>query len=666
VDAVALLRKIFFREDGILDALACAELMAVRFADDGNPIDLLLSALHSEGFDTTQQDVQRAAHMVVSEIADADIWLTGAEAVAFVLECNGVQAVFAYAGTSELALCDSADRAAGLRLMNGRGDKESAFMAAGASLLEPNRGAAILHGARGLTNAAGAIADARRNEAGTLFIVGLPSTSSAQFLPPHGEAGLMASLGGFTDWWWESPAVPDEGPEREIAAHDFVRQLTEALTHSARLPARPSMFGIPQDVSEQRWIPLKALWAARTPQWCPRSDKTAVMSALTEITSRQRPLFLIDDYALRYPGLSEVLDELSRLLGAPVLQVRYRRGPMLFERLRSEKVGNFIGWLNQFSDAHAELMAKCDVLITVEDRNIYRRVVGDLPCCRKIALTGDASKARKNGYLLAEDLVVEGHTTETLRSLTEGLKSHGVRREPWFPTSAARGGAPTPEPAGELVEYMRTQTVGALAHLLQEWDYPVLVDDSQMFGGLISERYDLLPPNLRVFGGHGGFVGGGLGYAVGLAIAHPRCRILCTLGDQAFTNSFQGLVAAVQEQARVLFVVCNNGESVSLKKQAAASDPSWFGSGVRPYLCNAPGLEYHRVAEALGVPSRRLPLPCGPDRASIEHATTEVAEALVQAARIHGPALVELLLPADPEAWRGIWLTQGFEQRNLT
>ena len=29
------------------------------------------------------------------------------------------------------------------------------------------------------------------------------------------------------------------------------------------------------------------------------------------------------------------------------------------------------------------------------------------------------------------------------------------------------------------------------------------------------------------------------------------------------------VVAAIQQRARVLFVVCNNGESVSLKKQAA-------------------------------------------------------------------------------------------------
>src|SRR5580700_4648914 len=101
--------------------------------------------------------------------ADEEVLLTGAEALAAVLVASGVRRVFAYAGTSELALCDRFIRTPGMQLINGRGDKESAFMAAGASLVRPARGAAIIHGARGLTNATGAIADARRNEIGCVI-----------------------------------------------------------------------------------------------------------------------------------------------------------------------------------------------------------------------------------------------------------------------------------------------------------------------------------------------------------------------------------------------------------------------------------------------------------------------------------------------------------------
>jgi len=115
---------------------------------------------------------------------DDRVCATGAEAVVAILHEFGVETAFAYPGTSELALCDAVSASPHLRLHNARGDKEAAFLAAGASLLQPNRAVAILHGARGATNAMGGIADARRTEAGTVFLVGMPSSASAKYLPP--------------------------------------------------------------------------------------------------------------------------------------------------------------------------------------------------------------------------------------------------------------------------------------------------------------------------------------------------------------------------------------------------------------------------------------------------------------------------------------------------
>jgi acetolactate synthase-1/2/3 large subunit len=594
--------------------------------------------------------------------AEADIELTGAEAVAVILEQHGVSIVFAYPGTSELALCDSVDCAPGLRLVNGRGDKECTFMAAGASLMQPNRGVAILHGARGLTNAAGGVADARRNEAGTLFIVGLPSTPSARFLPPHGEHDLISSIGKFAEWSWEAPAIPAGGTDRLNAAEEFVGKLRSALRSSAAMPARPSIFGIPQDVAEARWIPrslLRAPYLLTRPR--PLSG-SAVTSAVEEICGACRPLFLVDDYALRYPGLRSALVALTELLGAPVLQLRYRRGPMLFERLRREEVGNFVGWFNQFSAAHRTLFSECDVLITVEDRNIYRRVVGDLPPCRKIAINGDRGKVLKNEYLEDGDILLEGNVTEILVRLSDELAKRNVANKPWFDFPPEAAAHATREPASEAVELMRTRIVQALARTVRSWNQPVLVDDSQMFGGLIAERYDLLPPGIRVFGDHGGFVGGGLACATGLAISHPQCRVLCTMGDQGFVNSLQGLVSAVQERARVLFLVCNNGASVSLRKQAAAAEPSWPGRGTRAYLQNVPGLSYRRIAEALGARAWLAQVRPDPAADAADYDVGELRRALSEADAAPGPALIELRLPQDFDAWRGIWLTCGFEQ----
>jgi acetolactate synthase-1/2/3 large subunit len=578
--------------------------------------------------------------------------LTGAEAVAAILGQHGVETVFAYAGTSELALCDGVERAGRLRLVNGRGDKESVFMAAGASLRRPNRGVAIVHGARGLTNAAGALADARRNETGTLVIVGLASTRSARFLPPHAEPGLITAMGHFAEWSWEAPAVPGDAPGRLRAAGEFVARLRAALGNAARPPTRPSMFGIPQDVAEARWIPRSAL----EEPWQPPEPRLATARAVARtaglLRAADRPLFLVDDFALGCAGLRDALAELTDLLGAPILQLRYRRGPMLFERLRAEEAGNFLGWFNPFSAAHNELLADCDLFVTVEDRNIYRRIVGRLPACRKAAVTSDGGMVLKNEYLGEGDVLLEGDVTATLRSLTRSLADREPAGKPWFTPPGPDAARATPEPAGDAVEDLRTAIVGSIARTLGGWDTPALVDDSQMFGGLLAERYELLPPGLRVFGDHGGFVGGGLATAIGLAIGDPSARVLCTLGDQGFTNAFQALVSAVQERARIIIVVCNNGGAVSLEKQASVSGGDRLGGG---YLGNVPGFSYRRTAEAIGVPAWSVAMRPG-------HDTDPLDRALTEAETTGGPALIELHLPADPHIWRGIWLTQGFDE----
>lgn len=656
--AVTPILDLFRLPDGRPDPLRCAELLVNGRARAER---LLQDTLRRRG-EEDAETLLTTSRGVVTRMLGWQVRLTGAEAVAVLLATAGVEKVFVYAGTSELALCDAVDRVEGTRLINGRGDKESAFMAAGASLQVPNKGAAILHGARGLTNAAGAVADARRNEAGTMFVIGLPSSGSARFLPPHGEPDLLSGMGAFADWSWQAPAVPEGDTERQQAAQRFVAQFRYGLDSIAKAPHRPALFGIPQDVAEQRWIGMDELMA--TPSAADPAgllDQPAMEAALQELRAAERPVFLVDDYALRYPGIRQALDRISQAVGGAVLQLRYRRGPMLFERLRRDEVTNFVGWLNQFSPEHMELLDSCDLLVTVEDRNIYERVVGRLPGCRKVAVNTDPEKVLKNEYMSAEDVLIVGDPARVLTKLAERLPPAGGQRPAaWFPEAARTADRVTPEPATTPVDCGRRSVAKALADVLGGWRRPVLVDDSQMFGGLLSEYYDDFPRGLRVFGGHGGFVGGGLAYAIGLAIAHDDVRVMCTLGDQGFTNSFQGLVAAIQQRARVLFVVCNNGESVSLKKQAAAS----FGasSPERSYLSNVTGFAYHRVTEALGLPSWRVAVPIGGPPHEVAAASSRLWETVAKAATVDGPSMVELVLPADPDVWRGIWITQGFEQ----
>lgn len=580
--------------------------------------------------------------------------MSGAEAIAEVLAAYGVSYAFAYPGTSELALCDAIERNASLSLINGRGDTEAAFMAAGASLLTPNAGVAVLHGARGLTNAAGALGDARRNEIGTMFLVGLPSTSSAAFLPPHGEPALIDTMAHLAGWAWQAPPVPIEPIARAAAASQLTGKLEEGLLAAAGKPHVPVLIGIPQDVAEQRWIPRTSELALPLQRAQPVPPNVTI--AIDALRAARRPLFVIDDYALRYEGLRSVLDDLSYRMGAPVLQVRYRRGPMLFERLHPTEVRNFVGWLDPSCRSHQNLLRQCDLLITIEDRNMYPRVVGEFPACRKLAISSDPQKTRKNGYLSFSDMLVEGDPVGVLGVAAAAFSQGRAAR--WYTTPdcvECEHCADKPSPS---LSARRAALCHEMAKVLTHWERGAIVDDSQMFGGLLSEHYDELPIGLRVFGDHGGFVGGGIAQATGLVLANPSVRVMCTLGDEGFTNGFQGLVSAVQERARVLLVVCNNGGSVSLLKQAAAD----LGTAQRSYLANAGRLRYHALAAAMGVWAKRVEVPILSSPQEFEAAMVRVSETLADAEAVEdGPSLVELVLPSEQESWQGIWLVRGLE-----
>lgn len=600
--------------------------------------------------------------------SEPDQMLTGAEAVARVLAQAGIRIAFAYPGTSELALCDALDRTAGMSLASGRGDTEAAFMAAGACALTPCVAAGILHGARGLTNALGAIATARRNEVGVLYLVGMPSTGSARFLPPHGEPDLIVDSGRFAKWSCELGAPHPPGADQAATAIAFMQSLRTAIRVACTRPYGPVIVGLPQDMLETRWIPEQAVMADTPPETAPPAPE--LTRAATLIENSQRTLILLDDYLLKYPEARPALREFAELLGAPVLQVRYWRGPMLFERLSRSDIPSFVGWYDPLAASHRQLMEQTDLLITLEDRNMYPRVIGALPACRKLVITSDSVKSCKNAYVDADDLVVEGDVCAILSALAATLRARLSTNESdgrgrWHREilGCFWGKMPMDEqPVPAAARNMRRGIAMGFARAFDAVSCPVLVDDSQMFGGMLAEEYDHYPSRLRVFGDHAGFVGSGISFATGLAAGSPRSTVVCTLGDQGFCNGLQGLVAMSEQRVPLTLVVCNNGESVSLRKQTSALNPSALQGGTHPILRNPPQVEYRALAAALGVEACVIDWADSMEAGALEEAAGGLEAQLVHSFKARQPRLIELRLPPLGDAWSGIWRTVGLEQ----
>lgn len=587
--------------------------------------------------------------------------LTGAEACVRILEKYNIQYAFAYPGTSELLLCNELIKSKKITIINGRGDKESAFMSAGATMLSPLKAVAILHGARGLTNAAGAIADAYRNEYSTVFFVGLPSTYSAPYLPPHGEKNLIKSIGKFVKSSHEvrlSPKKNDSFIDRNKKIQAFLNILTDALNNACILPYAPTICGIPQDCLELKWIPENFNSLIKN-KVIKNTNTKSMQQAIDIIKKSKNPLILVDDFLFHHPLAKESLLKLSNNLQSPVLQINYRRGPMFFERICSKQNPFFAGPYNAEADLHKKLLNKADLLIMIEDRNGYKRVIGALPKCRKISITSNLEITKKNKTLSINDIFIQGNPIEIMddiSSIIKNKKNTEIEKQ----CSLIRKKAYAIPPILKKYAFMRRTIPKIIAGSIKSEKHPIIVDDSQIFGGLLAEMYEEYPSDLKVFGDHGGFVGAGIAYANGLALSNNNCSIICILGDQAFTNGFQGLVSSIENNINITYLVCNNQCSVSLNKQAVSQKMDQIVTDA--FLGNAP-IHYCDIAKSLGLKTFKFKVPITTNPSIIKKKNIRLRHIIKQAIEIKGPVLVELIMPSTLEAWNGIWSTRGNENK---
>lgn len=628
--------------DGQVDGLALS-LVSLHGADSFANVCVEQFNLDYDTVLSNWEDLQQT-------ILSKDACVTGADALAAMMYHFGITHVFAYPGTSELVLCESIARTGFVKLVNGRGDAECVFEAAGLSMWSPGRGLAILHGARGATNALGAICNARRNELAVLCIVGMPSTSYQRFLPPHGEPDLIEGLTHFAKSGHVAPHPFPQASleERQSAAQQFLSVFAHSFDDACSYPTGPTLFGLPQDVAEERWIPAAELLQtfAQTSHELVELNSSDIQTCLKIIQDHDRPAILVDDIFYRKPGSKAALKTFSEAIGAPIFQVAYRRGAMLFEQPHQRTIPTFVGRYIPDEIAHQDVIKQSNLIITIDDRNCYQRVVGDLPNCRKIAITSNPSMTSKNQYLSHGDCLASGDPISILNALSQRI---GPRTSEIVLPSLL-----SPKPQWDVqYEPLRKMLPCAVAQCIALDPSPVIIDDSQMFGAVFTENYDTFPENLRVFGDHSGFVGAGIGFATGLAVGNPTNTVWCLTGDQAFLNGSQAIACAAEVGARLRVIVCNNGGSVSLIKQMSAQNPSAFDSGSIPFLSNSPRYSVVHVAEGLGAVAESIKL--GNDDL--------LKDALARLHDSDGPAVLEIMVPGNLGAWKGIWKTKGLDGR---
>ncbi|MEP7313879.1 MAG: acetolactate synthase large subunit [Pseudomonadota bacterium] len=132
----------------------------------------------------------------------------------------------------------------------------------------------------------------------------------------------------------------------------------------------------------------------------------------------------------------------------------------------------------------------------------------------------------------------------------------------------------------------------------------------------------------------GGSLGWALPAAVGAAVAAPRSRIICVVGDGSALYSAQALWSMARERLNVCIIVLANREYAILQYEFGRTGAGDMGARALSMMSlTDPNIEFRKLAEGYGVPSLQA------------STTRELAAALEQALAATGPVLIEALMP---------------------
>jgi benzoylformate decarboxylase len=143
------------------------------------------------------------------------------------------------------------------------------------------------------------------------------------------------------------------------------------------------------------------------------------------------------------------------------------------------------------------------------------------------------------------------------------------------------------------------------------------------------------------FGSKTGTLGWAMGAALGVQLAHPRRKVVATIGDGSVMYAPQALWTAAHEQLPVTYVVANNASYAILKSGMLTFGLPAAKRGVFPGMDLVdPEIDYLALARSMGVLAVRVDKPGA------------LRDVLARALAHAGPALVDVAIDRGFEAMR--------------
>ena len=539
-------------------------------------------------------------------IASKTRFKTTAQAYLELLAIRGIQYFFGNAGTDFASIVDAfAGRQArgqpSPRPITVLHETPLVSMAHGYYLISGKPQVAMVHVGVGTANGLGALMAASKGRVPVLFSAGRT---------PITEAGNPASRRVYIHWGQE--AFDQAGMLREYVKWDYeLRQpaqletvIDRALAVAMSEPRGPVYLTFPPEVMSAPFSGTRFRSELRydLPRFQPEPQK--INEAARLLRQAQFPIIITSTLG-RSPGAVDALIQLAET--AQIGVVSFNPDCMNFPLNHP----CHLGFLTH------TLIPAADLIVTIEcDVPWYPNQIQPLETTPVIQVGVDPLYPSYPIRGFPSDLTLQGDPVLVIREITRALEQNGVDSD----RCSARekklqdihtGLIQTLEQtarkaAGKMpldiawVSSRVNQILGSDTIVVNEYDNAMKEQ-----GNLLAGRYFSSP--------HAGYLGWGLGAALGAKLASPQDTIIATVGDGSYLFAVPSAchAASAMHQLPVLVIVYNNQDWQAVKRATRALHPDGWAARTANFPLSdlAPGARYEKICEAFGGYGERVEQP---------------------------------------------------------